>query len=292
MRRIAVALLVVALAACRTHEPVAPAPTAVRGRVENAQPVPKDATVQVYRIDDAGQPTPDPFETVAPDAGGAFATRPLSPGKYRIVYRSSEGAPSMTTAVVPLDAPVVLRAVAPVGLVQVRVRSSGDALRCRLTEKSPHDGVPDFREFTCGSRDTPLLRGVRRGIWTLDLPDLGATTEVEVAGGDDLRELFVDPPPPSPGATLTGVVRRSDGAGAPWLAVTVRPLVREGEAASRWGRYATTDASGGYKIVGIPPGRAFVRVEHRDAYVRLLPGPVVADIPPSGTIHLGFVLEP
>ncbi len=292
MRRTFATLVVVAaLAACRSTEIAGPAPAAVHGKIQGAQTFGEGASVQVYRIDDAGLPTPDPFETVRPDRLGRFTTRVLSPGRYRLVYRSADAPPAIASANVPLDTQVVLRPLVEAGLVQVRAKSSGDSYRCRLTEMKPPDGVPDLREFSCSARDAVLLRGLRRGRWALDLPDLGATTEVEVSGGGDLSELVVDPPPMVVGASMTGEVRRADGAGAPWMVVSARPLGTSGVSAQRWGRFATTDVSGLYRIVGIPPGPTLVRVECREAPARILPAAQVVDIPPTGLVHLGFVVE-
>jgi len=293
MKRTAALLVVVAAAAsCRSPEIPDRTPAAVHGKIEGVQKIAKDATVQVYRVDGAGLATPDPFETVKLDSLGRFTTRVLSPGRYRLVYRSLEAPPSITAANVPLDTHVVLRPVVQAGLVQLRARSNGDAVTCRLTECKPADGIPDVREFTCDSRSTLVLRGLRRGLWTLDVPATGDTTEVEVSGGDDLRDLLVDPPAPTTGASISGVVHRLDGTPAPWMAVTVRPLAASGASATRWGRFATTDLSGAYRIVGIPPGTSLVRVECRESPARILPSAQVLEIPPSGTVQLGFVVEP
>jgi hypothetical protein len=261
----------------------------VHGQIEGVQTIGKDAAVQVYRVDGEGLATPDPFETVKPDALGRFTTRVLSPGRYRIVYRSFEAPPSVGSANVPLDTNVVLRPVVESGLVQLRARSSGEAATCRLTECKPKDGVPDVREFTCDARSSTILRGLRRGLWTLDIPTSGATTEIDVTGGDELRELLVDPPAPTTGASISGVVLRIEGTPAPWMVVTVRPLAAS---ATRWGRYATTGLDGAYRIVGIPPGRSLVRVECRESPVRILPAPQTIEIPPSGVVQLGWVVEP
>jgi hypothetical protein len=292
MRRIAVPLVLVALAACASPEIPGPSAAAIHGKIESVDVIGKDARVQVYRIDDSGLTTPDPFETVDPDTIGRFTTRVLTPGRYRVVYRSLEAPPSIATAMVPRDTTVVLRPVEKSGLVQLRASAEGGPVRCRLTEIGAPDGIPDVRTFTCGDRQTPILHGLRPGRWTLDLPEVGATTEVDVAGGGAVRELSVDPPAATTGAELTGVVTKLDGTPAAWMVVSVRPMSASGEPASRWGRYAATDRSGRYRIVGIPPGPSLVRVECREASARILPSPHLVQIPPSGAVHLGFVVEP
>jgi hypothetical protein len=264
----------------------------VHGRIEGVQKFDKDCVVQVYRLDEAGLPTPDPFETVSPDATGKFATRVLSPGRYRVVYRQPIGPPSALSVRVPYETETVLRPLVVPGLVQLKVTTTVVSLRCRLTEAAPADGIPDVREFGARSDAPVFIRGIRPGHWYLDLPETGATTEIDVPGTEALRELVVDPPPASPGGAVYGEVRRIDALAGAWMVVSARPLSPSGESASRWGRYASTDRSGAYRIVGIPPGPCLVRVECREVPVRILPSPNVATIPPSGAIQLGFVVEP
>ena len=170
MRRIARHLLVTlvalatALPACRSPEKLdEPSPGAVRGRIEGASDLATGLSVQVYRIDDQGLPTPDPFETVTPDSLGRFTTRVLSPGNYRLVYRSLVGPPSLTSVRVPTTIPVVLSPLVEAGLVQLRVTSAaaGEPIRCRLTETSPADGIRDIREFRCSAATPAFVRGLR-----------------------------------------------------------------------------------------------------------------------------------
>ncbi len=296
MRHIAAACLVaLALAGCRSPGALdGPRVGAVQGRIAGVEGPPPAARVQIYRLDADGRPTPDLFETVTPGADGRFTTEPLSPGRYRFVYRRPSGPPSITTVRVPTDEPVVMRPLAETGLVELQVTTPSVAgtLRCRLTEARPKDGIPDVREFTCAAGANASVRGVRPGRWWLDLPELGATTEVDVESGLGLRALAIDPPPGDSGGTASGVVRQIDGAAGAWLVVSARPLDSSGESAIRWGRYAITDRSGRYRIVGIPPGTALLRIECRESPARILPAAQIVIIPPSGTVELGFVVEP
>jgi hypothetical protein len=284
----------VALAACQSS--AAPAPQSVdviRGRIEGLQRPDKASVVQVYRLDEKGLPTPDPFETASLDKDGKFTTGVLSPGRYRLMYRIPDGPPSELTVHVPSDNMAVLRPLVLQGLVQLRVISAGgQSLRCRLTEAAGPEGIPDLREFSTHGDSPVFVRGLRPGRWYLDVPELGATTEVDVPKGEPMRDLVVDPPPVAAGSAVYGEIRRMDGVPAAWLVVTARPLQESGEAAGRWGRYASTDRAGEYRIVGIPPGKALVRVECREVPMRVLPVPMAAAIPPSGALHLGFVVEP
>ena len=194
---------------------------------------------------------------------------------------------------VPAETEATLRPLVLAGLVQLRVTSArGDAQRCRLTEAAPADGIPDVREFSTRADGPVFVRGIRPGHWFLDVPEAGATTEIDVPRGDALRDLIVDPPTVDTGVSVYGEVRRVDGLAGAWLVVAARPLTPSGETAARWGRYATTDRSGRYRIVGIPPGASLVRVECREVPIRILPSPQVAAIPPSGELQLGFVVEP
>lgn len=286
-------VLVLAAAACRSSEVPQPGPGILRGRVEGGA-APDGATVQIYRLGHDGRPEPDPFETAAPDAKGAWTTKPLSPGRYRVVLRAPDRPPAATTVRVPTPELAILRRVDGFGLVEHAFRAAPGCgpLRCRLTEVRPHHETPDVRTFTCGPDRALVVRGLRPGPWRLDLPELGLTTEVVVVPGAGLPELTVDPPEPAPGGSLTGEVRSLDGSGAAWLAVVARPLPDPEGPGARWGRYGLTDRRGRYRIVGIPPGAALVRVECREVPVRILPAPHVVPIPPSGTLELGFVVEP
>jgi hypothetical protein len=290
-----IAAIVAALlaAGCAATPPGSPSAGAIRGRIEGVQRFDSEAVVQVYRFDDAGLPTPDPFETIAPDPNGRFSTRVLSPGRYRIVYRHPDGPPSEVSVRVAGDTEAVLRPLYVEGLVQLRVLGPrGTAVRCRLTEADPNGGIPDVRDFTTRADAPVFLRGIRPGRWYLDLPEAGATTEVDVPSGASLQDLAVDPPPSQSGSVVCGEVRRVDALPGAWLVVTARPVPAPGSSAARWGRYATTDRSGGYRIVGIPPGTALVRVECREVAVRVLPAAQTTSIPPSGEVQLGFVVEP
>jgi hypothetical protein len=296
MRHLAAACLVaLALAGCRSPGPLdGPRVGAIHGRIAGVEGPPPAARVQIYRLDEGGRPTPDPFESVLPDADGRFTTGALSPGRYRIVYRRPGGPPSITTIRVPTTEPVVLRPLVEEGLVALSVRTpaQGQQLRCRLTEARPEDGIPDIREFTCAGDSIVPVVGVRPGRWWLDLPDLGATTEVVVERGVAVRDLTIDVPPAESGGVATGVVRQIDGAAGAWLVVSARPLDESGETAIRWGRYAITDRSGRYRIVGIPPGPTLLRIECRESPARILPAAQIVVIPPSGTVEMGFVVEP
>lgn len=296
MRHVAsLCLVALALAACRSPGPLdGPEVGALHGRIAGTEPPPAGARVQVYRLDPDGRPTPDPFATVTPGADGRFATGALSPGRYRVVYRRPGGPPSISTVRVPTSEALSIRPVAETGLVELRVTAPPGAgtVRCRLTEARPKDGVPDVREFSCSAGAEASVAGVRPGRWWLDLPDLGATTEVEVASGLGLAALSVDVPFAETGGVATGVVRQADGAAGAWLVIAARPLDSTADAASRWGRYAITDRAGRYRIVGIPPGPALLRVECRESPARILPAPQIVTIPPSGTIEMGFVVEP
>lgn len=296
MRQFAAACLV-ALALCGCRSPGTldgPRVGAIHGRIAGVEGPPPGARVQIYRLDADGRPTPDPFATVDPLRDGRFETGVLSPGRYRFVYRRPAGPPSVVTVRVPTNEPVVIRPLAEAGLVELQVTTTarGQSLRCRLTEARPVDDVPDIREFTFASDGIASVPSVRPGRWWLDLPDLGATTEVEVQGGLGLVALSVDAPPADAGGVATGVVRQIDGAAGAWLVVSARPLTESGESAARWGRYAITDRSGRYRIVGIPPGPALLRVECRESPARILPAAQVVTIPPSGTVEMGFVVEP
>jgi hypothetical protein len=283
------------LAGCGTPSAtVAPSPGVLRGRIDGAASLPKDAFVQIYRLDSEGRPQPDPFAKVPVDKVGRFSTRALSPGRYRLVYRTTEGPPSFTSVRVPNSELVVMRPVTAAGLVQVVAKAAPGRgkLVCRLTESKPREGVPDVREFEVSPDEPFFLRGLEPGRWMLDLPEIGATTEVDVPAGAAQRELVVDPPASDVGATVTGEIRRIDGSGGAWLVVAARPLNPDGETANRWGRYSTTDLSGRYRIVGIPPGQALIRVECREMPIRILAVPHVVTIPPSGTVEMGFVVVP
>jgi hypothetical protein len=293
MRPLPLLVVVAALAACRSVPPMDDASTAIRGQIVGAESIPREAAVQVYRIDAAGLPSPEPFESVHPDRLGRFKTRALLPGRYRLAYRSGDAPPSLASARVPGETPIVMRPLVLPGLVGLRVAAaSSEPTLCRLTEAKALDGVPDVREFRCSSRETTFVRGMRPGLWRVDLPELGATTEIDLPVGDAFRELVVDPPPIAAGATLVGEVRRIDGAPSPWVVVSARSLAGPGVAAARWGRYAVTDRAGHYRVIGIPPGEALVRVECREAPIRILPSPQAVAIPPTGTVQLGFVAEP
>jgi hypothetical protein len=285
-----------ALPCCRTRPAVSdPATGAVSGTIEGAQSFPGDARVQVYRIDESGIPVPDPFESVRVDRLGKFTTRVLTPGRYRLVYRSLEAPPSTAAAKVPPDFRVTLRPLVAAGLAQLRVtaaRPDAEPARCRLTEAEPGGDLPDVREFRCAPGAPVLLRGLRPGRWYLDLPDVGATTEIVLPRRDPLRELELDPPAIAATASLTGQVLRISGTGAPWAVVSARPLTASGEAGAAWGRYAVTDRAGMFRIVGIPPGPALVRVECREVRYVLLPAAQVVAIPPSERASIGFVVEP
>ena len=289
-----VVVAVAALAACRTAPRIDdPSPGIVRGRIEGVQNLDPAARVQVYGVDGEGLVTRDPFETVTPDRLGRFATRVLSPGRYRLVYRNPDAPPSVTSVRVPIDTEAVLRPVVEAGLTELRATTATDEERvCRLTSEKPRDGIVDVREFRCSSKAPAVIRGLRSGRWRLDLPELGATTEIELPFATGQREMVIDPPAVAAGATLSGEVRRLDAAGGAWLVVAVRPLDGLGETAGRWGRYAVTDLKGQYRVVGIAPGTSLVRVECREVPVRILPAPHVVGIPPSGVLELSFIVEP
>jgi len=293
MRTVSMLLAVAALVAgCKGPSLGPTSAGTVHGRIEGVQKFDQECAVQVYRLDEAGLPTPDPFETVAPDATGKFMTRVLSPGRYRVVYRHPAGPPSAVSVRVPSDTDAVLRPLVVPGLVQLRVTTIGPSMRCRLTEAAPADGIPDVREIVARSDAPVFVRGIRPGRWYVDLPETGATTEIDVPKGETLRELLIDPPPAVPGGAVSGEVRRIDGLAGAWMVVSARPLTASGQSAARWGRFAATDRSGSYRVVGIPPGPCLVRVECRELPVRVLPSPNTPTIPPSGEIQLGFVVEP
>jgi hypothetical protein len=292
MRPIALLVAVAALVGCRSIPPIDETPAVVVGRVEGAERIPRGAVVQVYRIEATGLPSPEPFETVEPDKLGRFRTRALAPGRYRFAYRSGDGPPSVASARVPDVVNVVLHPLVLPGLVGLRATTpSIEFVACKLTEAKAADGVPDVRQFRCWSREPASVRGLRPGAWRLDLPELGATTEVELPSGEAFREVIVDPPAIAGGGTLVGEVRRIDGSPAAWMTVTARPLSPTAASATRWGRYGVTDRAGRYRIVGIPPGQTLVRVECREAPLRVPPSAQVISIPPAGTAQLGFVAE-
>ena len=289
-----VLVLVAGLAACRSVPQIDdPSPGLVSGRIEGVQNIDPASRVQVYGVDGDGLVTREPFETVTPDRLGRFVTRVLSPGRYRFVYRNPDAPPSVTSVRIPIDTPVVLRPVVESGLTELRAASaSAEARVCRLTAEKARDGIVEVREFRCSSQEPALLRGLRPGRWRLDLPEIGATTEIDLPFASAQREMVIDPPEVEAGATLSGEVRRIDGAGGAWLIVAVRPMDGLGETAGRWGRYAVTDLKGQYRVVGIAPGTALVRVECREVPVRILPVPHVLGIPPSGTLEMSFIVEP
>jgi hypothetical protein len=289
-------VLAAALAACRSPAPPEPGAGFLRGKVTGVQSFPATARVQVYRVDPQGIPTPDPFELAPVDKVGRFRTHDLLPGNYRLVYRGAEGPPAVCTTRVPTELDVVLRPLVTDGLVQLRLGLNAtftEPVRCRLTEAEPPGGdIPDVRDVRCAPFSPLFVRGMRPGRWYVDLPELGATTEIVLPETDVLRELDLDPPLIESGAILSGEVRRTDGDGAAWVIVAVRPLPEPGASATAWGRFAVTDRAGRFQVIGIPPGPSLVRVECREVRYRIPGSAEFVTIPPSGRVSRGFVVEP
>lgn len=295
MRRTAVlAAAAVLLAACAASSSWSrPSPGRLRGKIEGVRNPSAAARVQVYGLDEDGLVTRAPHESVPVDADGRFATRPLSPGRYRIIYRDPAAPPSVTTVRVPVESPVVMHRVTGSDLVELRaLTAASQPLDCRLTSEARVEGVADVREFRCSPEREAVVRGLRPGRWRIDVLGVGATTEIDLPAGSSAREVTIDPPPVGEGGSVIGQVRRLDGRGAGSFFVTARPLDPSRAAAERWGRFAETDGEGAYRIVGIPPGEALVRVECREVLARILPAARRVTIPPSGALVQGFLVEP
>ena len=295
MRHAAV-LLLLAAAACRSASVIDDrVPTPIKGRVEGMHRTPPAARIQVYRLDASGGITLLPFEWATPDRLGRFATHPLGPGRYRLAYRSGEGPPSIGTAKIPGEANVTLRPMPTTGLVRLRVstsRTDPQPVRCRLSEADPPFGIADMREFMCSPAAPVFLPALRPGRWRVDVPAIGATTEIDVPAGGGEASVSLDIPNLDAGASISGEVLRLAGTPAAYVVVSARSLRDDGAAAVAWGRYGITDRAGRYMIVGIPPGRALVRVACGEVRYRILPSPHEVPIPPSGKLELGVLVEP
>ena len=292
-----VALVVVLAAGGCASRLAAPEVGRNRGRIEPASALPAHPRVQIYRVDADGIAA-RMHEAEAPlDARARFETGPLAPGPYVLALRSATLPLSLTSLRVEGPTTAVLRPVTDTApLLQLRIeppRDSAGPIEVRLTHEATTEVVVDRREATIQPGGFVTLRGLRPGRWRVDLPRLGWTTEIILVAGAGARDFVLDPPPlPESAAVVTGVITDLRADPAPGLAVTIRPLAPDTGDAQAWGRLATSDRDGAYRVVGVAPGPSHLRVERRERLHRRIPAPRAVTIPPSGEVRLGFVVEP
>ncbi len=286
-----------ALAACTAPRSVASeqAPGTIAGRLEGASSLSPGSRVEVYCEGPGSTAVPLPFADAKLDTLGRFRTGPLPPGRYVLVWRGDEAPPSITATRVPAPGPAEMQPIVASGLVQLRIdlpAAAREPVRCRLTEAAPPERVPDRRDVLVEPRSPRFVRGLRPGRWRIDLPTVGASTEIDLPAGVSQRQVSLDFPPIAPGAELDGRVTLLDGSPCGPVAVTARRVSEPGSGGEAWARFAMTDAEGRYRILGLPPGPCMVRVEDREVLYQILPAGRIVEIPPSGKVDLGFVVEP
>jgi len=286
-------VLLLLLGACVGPKPQeAAGPLSVRGTVRGLER-PQHARIAIYRVTPYGVVSRLHGADVQVDADGRFESEILTPDLYLFAMRAPGHPVSLVRVPVPPAPPVTLVAREPLGPASLEVRRApGSRGPLSLLLSRVDEGVPvvDRRPVTV-SDATSLVEGLTPGRWRVDVLGTGATTEIEVPRAAKRLKLTLTAPDLDTGAEMKGRVLRADGGPARGLAVTVRPLSPDGSVAQAWGRYAVTNSDGGYHLVGIPAGRALLRVESRDAVFRRLPDAEIVTIPPSGQVDRSFVVE-
>ncbi len=295
MRIPRLALLVPLLAGCISN-PTAPPPAAMRlrGEVVGLER-PATARIDVYRMGDRGIAERLHGADVTPAADGSFTTSVLLPGRYLLALRAGDRPVSTITLPVPPAPYARLVARDPPGRASLELRHDLPGVKSiSLLLTQPEEGVPvtDRRTVAVRAGVTSLVRGLTPGVWRLDVVGAGATTEIIVPDAEQTLLLTVSPPAVGTGAQLMGRVLREDGSRAVGLVVSVRAIAEGATDPADWGRYARTDSDGGYRLAGLTPGRALLRVECRDALYSRLPPPEIVTIPPSGVLRRSFVVGP
>ncbi len=282
------------LGACAGPKPLkVTGPLAVSGTVTGLKR-PQHARIAIYRVSLDGVVERMHGADANADDEGRFESEPLNPASYIFALRAPGRPVSIVRVPVPPALPITLVARPPLGPARLMVSladpSSGprNLLLSRVEEGVP---VVDRRAITVAD-PISIVEGLSVGRWRLDVLGTGATTEIEIPAGARRLTLDLVVPEIGVGPEMKGNVIRADGGSAQGLAVTVRPLAADGTIAQAWGRYALTDSDGGYHLIGLPPGRALIRLESRDAVFRRLPSPEIVVIPPSGRMDRSFVVYP
>jgi len=284
------------LGACAGPTPQqATGPLSVRGTIRGLEH-PETARIAIYRVTPFGVVERLPGADADVDADGRFESEMLNPDLYIFALRAPGHPVSIVRVPIPPAPPVTLVARKALGLgpasLEIR-RAPGSEGPLRLLLSRVEEGVPvvDRRPVTV-TDSVSLIDGLTPGRWSVDVLGTGATTEIEIPKTAKLLTLTLRAPQLNAGAEMKGRVLRNDGEPASGLAVTVRMLAPDGSATESWGRYALTNSDGGYHLIGLPAGRALLRVESRDAVYWRLPGAEVVTIPPSGRLDRSFVVDP
>lgn len=273
---------------------VEPASGRITGRLR-ADPVPADATAEVYRDEGDGPATPVAGTAVRLDELGRFTTGSLRPGRYLVVVRTREAPPATASAVVPSRIDVDLRLAAPGAGSTVTVESPATApgvRTLRLVPAVPSGAVPDRRDVVLLPGQQVRVAGLAPGLWHVDVLPEGATADFQVPKGEAVLRFVIDPPDaPARGVAVEGTVTRTDGGPAFGAAVTARATAADGVTVEPWGRVALVDRDGHFRVDRLPEGTAYVRVESRDAVFRFLSAPELVPISPPAATGRNFVIE-
>jgi hypothetical protein len=266
----------------------------LHGTVEGL-PHPEHARIELYRLTGSGIVERLHGAEVTPATDGSFRTSPLLPARYLLALRADDRPVSVVTLPVPPAPAARLSAREPLGSASLEVRHDLPGVEeIELLLSQIESGVPvvDRRSARVRAGVTSLVRGLSPGKWYLDVVGAGATTELEVPDSGERLTLTISPPAVGTGAQMMGRVFREDGRPASGIAVTVRGIPEGSAEPAAWGRAAVTDSDGGYRLAGLPEGRALLRLECRDAVHARLPHPSIVTIPPSGVVRRSFVVGP